>query len=56
MTIVANATHKQVDLTVRLDLVFVAFAFHFMIICVAVQQIDVFFLNINVIEEVVVHE
>ncbi|CSA89430.1 Uncharacterised protein [Vibrio cholerae] len=56
MAIVTYTTHEQVDLTVRFDFVFVALAFCFVIIGITVQQIDIFFLDINMIEEVVVHE
>lgn len=56
MSIWPNATEKQIDSTSTLDLGFVFNTFGFKVGSVAVQDIDIGWVNINMREEVLVHE
>ncbi|VXA82643.1 conserved hypothetical protein [Aeromonas veronii] len=56
VAVVTHAPHEQVDLAVGLDFVFVALALGHQILGIAVEDVDVFGTNVDVTEEVVVHE
>ena len=56
MTIGTNTSHKEVDATVALNLLFVASAFSSQVGGIAVEDIGVFGLDVDVAKEVVPHE
>ena len=56
MAIVAHATHKQMNFTVSTDFFFVLAALCVNIRRVAIQQVDVFSRDINVVKEITVHK
>ncbi len=56
MTVVANAAHEQVNFTQRANFLFVLTTFCVNIGGITIQQVDIFRLNINVIEEIAIHE
>ena len=56
MAVVAYAAHKQVNFTVRTDFFFIITAFRIDIRRVTVEQVNIFCWNINVIEEIAMHE
>ena len=56
MAIGANAAHEEVDAAVALDLLLVAGTFGLEVFSVAVQDVDIFLLDVDMTEEVVPHE
>ncbi|MNY63134.1 hypothetical protein D3C86_2000530 [compost metagenome] len=56
MTVITHAAHEQVNFAIRADFFFVLTAFCVNIRRVAIQQVNIFRLNINVIKEIAVHE
>ena len=56
MTIITDTTHEQVDFTVGTDLFFILTAFGVDVRRVAVEQVDVFCWNINMVKEIAMHK
>ena len=56
MTVVTYTAHKQMNFSVRTDFFFILAALGVDIRGVAVEKVDVFCWNINVIEEITVHK
>jgi hypothetical protein len=52
----SDATEEEVNSAVGFDCCFVGYAFGFEIWCVAVQDVDVFWVDVDVGEEMIVHE
>ena len=56
MTVGADTTEEQIDTAVRLDLSLIACALSNEVLCVTVEDVNVFLLYVNVAEEIVSHE
>ena len=56
MTVVTYTAHKQMNFSVRTDFFFILAALGVDIRGIAVEKVDVFCWNINVIEEITVHK
>ena len=56
MTIVTDTAHKQMNFSVRADFLFILAALSVDVRGIAIEEVNVFCWNINVIEEVTVHK
>ena len=56
MSIRTNTTHEQVDTAIRLNLFFVTCTFCIQVRSIAIQDIRIFSLDINMTEEVIPHK
>lgn len=56
VSIVANPAHEEMNAAIGFYFRFITLTFRYQIQGIAIQQIDVFMANINVVEEIFEHE
>ena len=56
MSVGTNTTHKEVDTTIRFDLLFVTGTLSIQIGSITIQDIGILRIDINMVEEIIPHE